>query len=385
MIARREKPSNKAKRHPEETADRSCIIARARQLRRDYCPAMTACMAPPTSTSPLRASTTPISSRPIHRSERVSTAFCQPSRRQSDQRSTSHSKNRKKSKAGCNMTKSTAAYPPPVRFNPITGQEEIPIRPSMQQSTDSTTTAFDKSCSSSSSHTAATFDGDQQQWRQRQQTLTSSCSAVSDQDAEFDAKVSAPTQEVQQAESGGGIVGGTLGSAAAGRQSPTATRTTLREAVDDDDDDDDDFEDKVAAELDKLRLEYAMTAEEKKNSIVDNHEEESASDTLQSINTQSDTAAGAGASTHSPIPMRDEAEERRERRQRAMEYGAQLRLQMEQDALAKGGRRLYTKTSKNINVEVAVGVSEEGYKQLHPVHVSASYGEQLRVQDQRTS
>ena len=157
-----------------------------------------------------------------------------------------------------------------------------------------------------------------------------------------------------------------------------------RGASDDDDDDDDDDEDVVAsacgfeelvmAEMERLRLEYSRaTAKVKAKNDND-------AAPPSSSNNHHDGQQQVQSIT--PLLGRDEEKELATRRQKAKEYGALLRLQMEQDRLKrKAEGSASTSVSKDYedgNTRICATQSTDGTNNGNVA--SRSYGELLRIQ-----
>ncbi len=148
------------------------------------------------------------------------------------------------------------------------------------------------------------------------------------------------------------------------------------------------FEELVMAEMERLRLEYSHAAAEVKAkndndaappSSINNHHQ--GQQQVQSIT----TATSAVSPRHYrqiPLLGRDEEQELATRRQKAKEYGALLRLQMEQDRLK---RKAEDSASTSISTDYEDGSARVRSTQSPDgtntdTVASRSYGELLRIQ-----
>jgi len=261
----------------------------------------------------------------------------------------------------------------PVRYNPITGRAMPSYHPPTTRNACTSSDSVADSISGNVRKNTATLndDADNDNPYQQRRKLSSRPSLSSSSPL-------LPAEPIEQ-----GAVFNTEARAVMEASTPSrfsetvqdTAPTTLREALKVKRADDDDFEDMVAAEMEALRLEYGIA---KGNQSVDNEEEYSNATATACTSTPPASSVQSTRRSdlqyRSIIPMRDENEERRYRRQKAQEYGAQLRMQMEQDAKAKNG----SKISKD-----AMHMKED-IRQPRPDNdactASMSYGEQLRLQ-----
>ena len=167
------------------------------------------------------------------------------------------------------------------------------------------------------------------------------------------------------------------------------------------------FEDMVAAEMERLRLEHGQDGGAVKAKKVDDvglrvapaastiappsvgsshHQQQQhrQQQRQQMASSQSSTTSSPhnGRFVSTSLLGRDEGQELATKRQRAREYGEQLRLQMEQDRLAKMSRTRKADASRDVDVD---GVSPASAsittaKATDAAVGGASYGELLRMQ-----
>ena len=268
----------------------------------------------------------------------------------------------------------------PVRYNPITGREIPSYRPPSTHNACSDS-VDDSIAVNFFTKNTATFhdddgDDDDEKPYQQQQKLSSRPSSSPPPLPPADPTGQGPVFDTEER--------AVMEVSTLARFSETVedtVPTTLREALkvkrDADDpqqltmtkDDDDDFEGMVAAEMEALRLEYGIA---KGKQSIDNEGEYSNVAATACRWPPGSAQSSSGLQYRSIIPTRDQNEERRRRRQKAQEYGAQLRMQMEQDAKTKNGNRI-SKDAMHM---------QEDISQPRPDNDNApmSYGEQLRLQ-----